>query len=143
MKKHIRTQIHIHAPADIIWNILMDFRNYPEWNPFISHISGEPQVGQQLQVEICPPDSSTMKFSPKVIECKKNTSFIWKGKLLIHGLFDGQHQFTLQEQTDGTTIFIHEEYFSGILVRWVDLSNTEKGFQMMNQALKQMAESMR
>lgn len=141
MKKHIRTQIEIQAPVDIVWNILMDFHNYPKWNPFIRQISGEPQVGQQLKVEICPPHGNMMKFSPSVLECKKNHSFIWKGKLLIKGIFDGQHQFILQEQPDGNTLLIHEEYFSGILVRWIDLSKTEKGFQLMNNALKKIAET--
>lgn len=142
MKKQIQTQIHIQAPVNIVWKILMDFQNYPEWNPFICHISGEPQVGRQLQLEICPPDSSAMKFSPKVLECIKNQSFIWKGKLLINGIFDGQHQFTLQEQAEGSTLLIHEEYFSGILVRWIDLSKTEKGFQLMNDTLKKRAEAL-
>ncbi len=33
--KSLETDIIINAPIDPVWNILVDFDSYPEWNPFI------------------------------------------------------------------------------------------------------------
>jgi uncharacterized protein YndB with AHSA1/START domain len=38
--KQLHTQIEIDAPAKRVWELLTDFASYPQWNPFIRHISG-------------------------------------------------------------------------------------------------------
>ena len=38
MTKQIKTSIHINATKEKVWEILMDFEKYPEWNPFIKSI---------------------------------------------------------------------------------------------------------
>ncbi|MFC2112118.1 hypothetical protein ACFLTA_02525 [Bacteroidota bacterium] len=35
---------------DKAWEILSDFPSYPEWNPFITQISGELKTGSKLNV---------------------------------------------------------------------------------------------
>ncbi|MGN0001841.1 MAG: SRPBCC family protein [Sphingobacterium composti] len=140
MKKEISTSITIQASAQKIWTILLNFEKYPDWNPFIRKIVGEPIVGNQLNINITPPNGSNMNFKPQVLSHIPEKEFIWKGKLLFKGLFDGTHIFRLQENPDGSTTFIHKEEFSGILVGMINLSNTEQGFKLMNQQLKSLAE---
>lgn len=139
----ITTSIQIPAPAATIWNILMDFEHYPEWNSFIRSISGNAKVGEQLSVNIQPnPEKKPMKFLPKVLACKPNAEFRWKGKLLFNGLFDGEHRFFLKENPDGTTTFTHEERFTGILVPFLKKMlevDTKNGFIRMNEALLERA----
>lgn len=48
--KQIRTEIEINASAGHVWQILMDFRSFPEWNPFIRRIEGEANRGTRLNV---------------------------------------------------------------------------------------------
>ncbi len=57
-------------------------------------------------------------------------------------LFDGEHSFILENITHDKTLFIQKEKFNGILVPFFSslLKDTESGFQMMNQALKQISE---
>ncbi|MEB3701952.1 SRPBCC domain-containing protein [Candidatus Bealeia paramacronuclearis] len=139
----IKTEIEIKASLEVVWKILMDFENYPSWNPFITNISGIPQVGQKLAVMICPPGQKGMKFSPKVAELSSQSQFSWKGQFLFPGLFDGEHSFSLQSQK-AKTIFLHQEAFSGLLPHILPQSffdKTQTGFQMMNQALKKRAEA--
>ena len=38
--KEIKTEIAINAPIDKIWNTLLDFKSYPNWNPFIIKVMG-------------------------------------------------------------------------------------------------------
>jgi hypothetical protein len=40
--KILESEIVIQAAAERIWDILMDFESYPEWNPFIRNIAGKP-----------------------------------------------------------------------------------------------------
>ena len=39
--KEIKTEIIINSKPEKVWSILTDFKNQPNWNPFISNISGE------------------------------------------------------------------------------------------------------
>lgn len=139
MKKNIETTIRIKATAEKIWNILTDFQKYPEWNPFVFSMEGEAKEGTTLKANI-----QGMKFKPLVLAAKKNREFRWKGSLFVKGLFDGEHYFMLNENGDGTTTLIHGEFFSGLLVdmfaKTLD-TKTKSGFEKLNDALKQRAES--
>jgi hypothetical protein len=66
----------------------------------------------------------------------------WKGKFLLGGLFDGEHYFRLESVSPNITRFFHGEHLSGVLVGLLSgaLEKTKRGFQLMNEALKKIAE---
>jgi hypothetical protein len=141
--KSIHTEIEIKAPASKVWEILMDFEKYPEWNPFIKSISGEAKVGGKLKVVMQQPDSKPMTFKPKCLTSEPNKEFKWLGHLLVKGIFDGEHIFKLREREDGTTKLVQCENFNGLLLPffWKQLnSKTISAFEQMNAALKNRAE---
>jgi hypothetical protein len=140
----IKTQITINATPDKVWAVLTDFQKYPTWNPFIKSITGEPKVGSKITVSIVPPEGKNMTFKPTVLAFKHNKEFRWIGKLLFKGVFDGEHKFELIDKGDGTTIFNHSENFKGILVGLFKKqleNNTKKGFELMNENLKNFVEN--
>ena len=143
----IATTIAIAAPRERVWAILMDFAAYPDWNPFIRKLSGATAPGSKLAVTIQPSGEKPMSFSPQVLVCEPGREFRWKGRVLLPGIFDGEHHFQLSSADGGTTMFAHGEDFSGILVpiimRGAMRSATEAGFLAMNQALKTSAETAR
>ncbi|MDR2639474.1 MAG: SRPBCC domain-containing protein, partial [Helicobacteraceae bacterium] len=114
--KEIYTEALIISNSTRIWKILTDFDNFPNWNPFIKYIKGNVAIGNTIKVRIEPPDSMPITFAPKVLEIQENRKLCWRGKFLFSGLFDGEHCFELNEQSNGTTIFIQKEKFSGIFV---------------------------
>lgn len=137
----IKTKIEINAPAEKIWNKLMDFNDYRNWNPFILSIEGTPKIDNKLVVNF-----EKMTFKPKVVSLLKNKEFKWLGKLLFKGIFDGEHYFKLVEIDNNKTLFIHSEKFSGILVPLLKkklLNETKPGFESMNLALKKEVESIK
>lgn len=142
MAKSIQTSIIIQASPEKIWTRLTDFERYPQWNSFIISISGEAIQGTSLRVQIQPPQSNSMTFRPVVTSVKKFHEFSWLGKLFFKGLFDGAHHFRLQDNGDGTTTFFQSEDFSGILSNIIPLKQTESGFRLMNQRLKEIAEGL-
>jgi hypothetical protein len=140
MAKEVKTEILINATPEKVWEILTNFDNYPTWNPFIKSIEGEVKVGNKIKVSIQPPNSKAMTFKPRVLAFETNKEFLWLGHLLFTGLFDGEHKFELIDNGNGTTTFKQSEKFKGIFVGLLNLENTKKGFEAMNEKLKEMAE---
>ena len=140
--KNIQTEILINTDITKAWDVLMNFDNYPKWNPFITSISGEPKLGSRLTVSIKPPGGKGMTFKPNILTLEANKEFRWKGKLGINGIFDGEHYFILESVDKDITKFIHGEKFSGLLVPFVRkmLDKTQKGFLLMNESIKNECE---
>lgn len=144
MKKQLETEIEINAPAERVWKVLTDFHAHPIWNPFIKELRGKPAVGEKLRVFIQPPGGKGMVFKPTVLKAEENRELRWLGKLIISGLFDGEHYFRIEPIDENRVRFIHGEIFSGLLVRLFSKSldeGTLSGFRQMNEALKRRAES--
>lgn len=141
--RQINTNINISASPETVWKVLMDFDNYPQWNPFMISIEGEKVIGKKLTVKIKPPNGKEMTFKPEILIFESNKKLKWLGKAGLKGIFDGEHSFHLENQNDGSTKFIHGEKFSGILVGLMGktLAKTELGFKQMNEALKKECES--
>jgi hypothetical protein len=141
--KELRSEIEIQAPAERVWMLLTDFAAFPHWNPFIRRASGKIQVGERLEVQIQPPGARGMTFRPRVLKAEPQRELRWLGHLLIPGLFDGEHIFTIESLASNRIRFIQREVFSGLLVpllaRGLD-AGTQRGFEEMNQALKARAE---
>ncbi len=140
--KSIRTEMTIHAPAQIVWNILMDFENYPAWNPFMQ-IKGNAKQGNRLEVTIALDGHKPQIFKPEILELRPEKSFRWLGYFIIKGLFDGEHLFNLEVVAENETRLIHGENFTGMLSGLILKMIEEKslaGFEKMNAALKQEAE---
>ncbi len=138
MKLQIETQIKINATAEQVWETFSDFENYKSWNPFISSIQGSMTKGSILKADI-----GDMKFKPTVLKNDPAKEFRWLGKLYFKGLFDGEHYFILKSINESTTLFIHGEHFSGLLVGLFKsklLNETKQGFVAMNNALKELVE---
>lgn len=143
MSKSLQTEIIINAPAEKVWNVLMDFEKYHEWNPFILAIEGRAEVGNQIKA-VLKNGNSTSVFKPKVLVLEKNKAFEWLGSLPIPGIFNGQHQFKIERVTDNQVKFIHGEQFSGLLAGFIMKQigdATREGFIAMNNALKARAEA--
>ena len=143
-KQNLQSNIIIHAPPGKVWQHLVDFEKYPDWNPFIKKISGKLAVGSKIQASIQLPGNDAMEFNPELLVVKPNQELRWLGKLYIPKLFDGEHYFLLKENPNGTTNFVQGENFSGILALLLLGSieqQTRQGFDAMNQALKALSES--
>lgn len=140
----LRTEIEISASAEAVWDILLDLPRHAEWNPFIRSISGEPAPGGTLKVTICPPGGKPMGFSPRVLAAEPGRELRGLGRVLLPGLFDGEHYFLLEPAGEGRVRLVHGERFSGLLLPLLKRSletGTRAGFEAMSQALKARAEA--
>jgi hypothetical protein len=143
MTTELRHEIEIDAPPEAVWRVITDTARYGDWNPFIRRLLGELREGARLEVEIAPPGGRAMTFRPTVLAADANRELRWLGRLLLPGLFDGEHRFRLDPLPGGRTRFVQSERFSGLLVRLLGkgLGRTRLGFEHMNVALKAEVES--
>lgn len=141
----IRTEVEIDASAEQVWSVLSDFNSYPEWNPFIKSAIGQPIKGERLQITIQPSGAKPMRFSPKVLASEPGREIRWLGRLIVPGIFDGEHCFMIEKLSETKVRFEQSERFSGLLVGLLRATlerDTKRGFEEMNQALKTRAETL-
>ncbi|WP_374511145.1 SRPBCC family protein [Niveibacterium sp.] len=143
----LRTTVDIQAPPNQVWTILTDFAAYPEWNPFIREVRGEPIAGRSLNISVfCGPKAQRRNFWPRVLLSEAPRELRWQGRLLMSGLLNGEHRFKLVQRSDGTTRLVHSECFTGMLVPFFRARlerEARPGFEAMNAALKSRAERRR
>ena len=140
-QRTIQTEVVINASAFKVWQVLTDFEAYPQWNPFMRQVTGAALPGQQLMIELNL-GGHTITFRPTILAMKPERELRWIGRLLIPGVFDGEHSFVIEPQGESRVRFVQSETFNGVLVPFTSiiLSDTDQGFREMNQALKERVE---
>jgi hypothetical protein len=139
--RRLATSIDITASPAAVWRALTNFAAYPEWNPFIRRLVGEPRVGARLEVTVQPAGRRAMTFKPTVLAADPERELRWFGRVIMPGLFDGEHAFIIERTSAGCRLH-QEENFHGLLVPLFGamLDDTEKSFEALNRALKQRVE---
>jgi hypothetical protein len=143
MARRLHTEIEIQASPERVWQVLTDFAAYPYWNPFIIQAVGRPVPGTRLELQMRLPGRRPTTFRPKVLEAAPAHRLRWLGNLLVPGLFDGEHTFTIEPGGPGRVRLTQQEEFRGLLARLMlafIARPTQEGFHQMNQALKARAE---
>ena len=140
--KRIERSVEIDAPAERVWDVLVDFAHYPEWNPLITSVDGRPLPGTRLHIRVHAPNGPEVGLSPRVRVARPDHELRWVGRLFLPGLFEGEHSFVLEPTGPTSCRLVQSETFRGALVRVVgrELDEMADGFDRMNRALKDRAE---
>jgi hypothetical protein len=139
--RSISATVDIEATPERVWAVLADLAAYPEWNPFIRSACGELAEGARLTLRMVPEGGRAMTFRPTVLAARPGELLRWIGRLIRPGIFDGTHQFAL-EDLGGRTRLTQSETFQGLLVPFTGktIARAEAGFRALNRALKDRAE---
>jgi hypothetical protein len=140
--KEVVASVDIDAPAQRVWEILMDFDRYPDWNPFIRSIRGEAREGARLEVGLQPPGGRVHTFRPTVVKFEPGRDLRWLGRVGFAKVFDGRHSLRLEPLGDARSRFTQHERFSGVLLPFMGgaVRGARAGFEAMNHSLKRRAE---
>ncbi len=137
--RELVTEIHINAPPERVWAVFTANHEWATWNPFIIKSEGSFAVGQKVTNTMQMVGQKPMTFSPRVLAFEPGRELRWLGRLLMPGIFDGEHYFKL-EATSGGTRFIQGEKFSGLLAGMLNLGDARTSFTQLNEALKKRVE---
>lgn len=141
MNRIIDAWIDVETKPEEIWDVLLDFESWKEWNPFIPEVEGNLKVGEKLKIEVISPGMKPMIFKPEVFEVIPSKKILWGGSFLKI-LYRGDHAFILEPIGNGKTRFRQIERFMGPVVLFMGnmLKKTELGYLQMNIALKKEVE---
>ncbi|KAI0559052.1 Polyketide cyclase/dehydrase [Gracilaria domingensis] len=140
---NVEKKIRINATPEQVYKVLMDFPAYPDWNPMVIKIEGDPAPSSTITAHIQIGSGKPQTFTPLVLKNEPNKEFRWVGKFIMHLIFRGEHYFVIEPEAEGGCTFIHGENFSGVLASIIlgtmgdDLP---KAFEAFNTALKEKVE---
>jgi hypothetical protein len=143
MSCEVVTQIIINAPVARLWQALCDFRAYPDWNPFLRRIEGEPRNGSRLAVTVHLPGHPSWRLRSRVTRVHSGRELAWLNYLLVPGLLAAEHAFLLVPLDEHRTQLVQRQRFSGLLstLVWPMVrKNMRRGLMLTNAALKNFIE---
>jgi len=113
---------NIRAGAPAIWKLLTDADDFPRWNSTVTRVEGQIREGEKLRLHV---PGTTRTFTPRVSGEVADRRMIWTGGFAP--LFKGVRTFELQPQADGSTDFVMQERFSGVMLALVKGSMPDFG----------------
>jgi hypothetical protein len=122
--------------------VLVDLPAYSEWNPFIVGAEGKVAVGETLSLRMALPGRDPMTIEPRLLVVEPGRELRWKGRVLVPGLFDGEHAFVLTPLANGRTRLDHSERFAGLLLpiaKSMIYDATVESFHALDAALAERA----
>jgi hypothetical protein len=141
--REIKTEIKINAPQMEVWDILMAFDKWSDWNPTVNQASGTATLGSKVNITMAGPEGKNgQKYSADITMFEAPRSFRWRAVMIYGFLMTNDRSFELEPLGDGTKL-INTEHFSGLLVSlfWGKLEKfVPASLNSMNEALKARAE---
>ena len=138
--KEFATSIAIHAPAELIWELLTDAPGYAAWNSTVDRVDGRIATGETVTVHA--KISPGRAFPVKVTELVPARRMVWTGGMPL-GLFKGERTFTLTPRPGGVVEVSMREVFSGLLAPLITKSipDLQPAFDQFAADLKARAEA--
>lgn len=137
---HTSTCIDINAPAETIWRALMDFENYPSWNPFVIQAVSEDRRTVHVHLD---PGGDERCVSLDVRIKKARAPQLIEASLIYgpSGLMGGRYALKLEDA--GNRVRVTQDVaLTGILrplyVSDAFLAKTERGLRAMGMALQRI-----
>lgn len=146
----------IEAPARTVWQAMLDFDAYAQWNPFIVRIGRQsgsvPEVGECLLLHVRFGGGWSVRTREQITtlehpagdgdSVRARLEYEFLGPLHNLRLVRGRRLQTLEQHASGATTYHTEETFHGMLAFGVPLAGVRDGFRRHALALKARAESM-
>jgi hypothetical protein len=135
-----RVEVRIQSAPGRIWTLLTDASDFHRWNSTVTAIEGEIRDGQRIRIHVPGTDRT---FAPTISDVVPEARMTWTGGFAP--LFKGVRTFELTPQTAGSTTFVMQERFSGLMLPLVGRSLPDFGpvFEHYAGDLKREAERAR
>ena len=106
-----RVEVKIQSSPDRVWILLTNAKDFPRWNSTVTTIDGEIRDGQRIRIHVPGTDRT---FTPVISNVVPDAHMTRTGGFAP--LFKGVRTFELTPQRDGSTTFVMQERFSGLML---------------------------
>jgi hypothetical protein len=132
-----RVEVSIDARPERIWALLTNAKDFPRWNSTVTSIDGEIRDGQTIRIHV---PGTGRTFTPRISIVAPNARMTWTGGFAP--MFKGVRTFELTPRADGTTMFVMQERFAGLMLPLVGRALPDFGpvFERYSSDLKREAE---
>ena len=140
-----RSDFNIQASDNEVWQILIDFEKYPDWNPSLPYISGELKEGSMVSLTLGLPGKRPMNVTAKLEEIQPMKKLTWRGNVGAAWLFSGYRIFEIVALGQDNIRFTHVEDIRGILApvfKMIMGDSVQKSHDAFNEALRKRAEEL-
>jgi uncharacterized protein YndB with AHSA1/START domain len=139
-------KVQIAAPASFVWDVLVDYANYPEWNPYTIEVTTTLEVGTPIDLTLPAPDGSDKTFVNReyirVVDPPRHLRYDTGEEMT--GIFAVRDQWIEASSSTSceyhTTDAISGRYADAVMEQtgaWV-----KQGFDAVAEALKKRAETL-
>ncbi len=140
----VRASIVIDAPAERIWQILLDFERYGEWNPFTPRVESTLQPGAPVHLHVRLRGERLSHRVEYVTAVEPERRLAWRMQLGPRFLLAAERRQLLEPAGAGQTCYVSEDEITGwltpLVMRLFGVA-MQRGFEDVAQALKKRAES--
>lgn len=139
----VSAAINISAPIDRVWDVLVDFQHYPDWNPFTPKVETDLEIGAPVKLHVNMPGRSTSMRTEWINLVEPGRTLCWGMHMGYPLLLCANRWQILREIENGHTEYQTIDKFSGLLVPLVLALYGEPmrlGFQSVADNLKRRVE---
>lgn len=142
--------LEIDAPPARVWEIMLDFSRYPEWNPFVVRVEQpEPiRVGASLRLHVrwregggASSGERITELCPPLGERPGRLAYDFTGLLHDLSLVRATRLQQVELLPGDRTRYSTREQFRGLLTAFLPMAKVRDGFLRHAQALKARAEA--
>jgi len=135
-------EITIHAPVELVWDILVDFGNYGQWNSFCPQCEAELVLGSpiKMQVDLGFGLQEQVEYISRI---EAPSAIAWKMDTRPGDPIHAERTQFLRKVDDTTTVYVSVDEFAGegVPMMMETLGKAvEDGFNACGQGLKKQAE---
>lgn len=136
--------VTINAPADLVWRVLTDFEQYPEWNPFTVRAESSLKLGEPVVLYI-PRGKSLMKQTFVLEVFNPPREIAWRLPKMLHkAVFSAYRTQQIEALDDDRCTYVTRDTFDGWIAGMIYRSQgpwVARNFEKLAAALKARAES--
>ena len=112
----VNTRIVIQASPAQVWGVLNDFAAYPEWNPHLRALAGQPTPNSRTRMAEIFADGGMAERDIQMKSMARDYEFIWEGDIApLPRLLTAKRKLIMTPDPQGGASLRHEIEFRGYL----------------------------
>lgn len=140
----IESRIEIHAPKKLVWDVLIDFEQYHQWNPFTPKVVCDFKIGNPVELHVDMKQNGKTSIQKEELLWIKNEESIAWGITSYFPVRTERAQILQSLGSEKTSYYTYDKFWGILvpLVMWGYRTDIQKGFDAVGEGLKSHCEKL-